>query len=317
MDNNLLDILIPTLNREQALIRNLENIQKIILNNGLKNDINIIISDNGSELTSFEAIKNYLGKDFRVEYRLFRQEKNIGIENNVLFLIDQSNAKYVMTLGDDDYFTENYLIIVINYLRIGNCTGIISNSYPIDINGKRIGSNDDKVTEDIIYNKQDLWICGRGNQLSCLTFMRRGVVESYKKNVRNNVYPFVYFMAMNIERGNIIYISREPYAVTVIPKKNWDYSFDKLMGEYAIVLDCLPYQDKNDARRQLKIIIDKNAWRFCHKATYFHPIKFLRRVINYQVSDQIKVIIIGTFIKYLFTIPFRRFKYRFQNTVVE
>lgn len=312
MDERLLDILIPTLNREEELIKNVRNIQHMVVSKNLGNEIGIIISDNGSAYESFKKLDSFLKNKCSIQYELFRQEKNIGIEDNVLFLISKSHAKYVMTLGDDDYFTESYLLSAIYYLRMGKYVGVISNPYAIDKEGKKIGEYRDPITKDRIYDKEDLWISDRGHQLSCLIFLRTGVVEAYRKNVRKNVYPFVYFLAYNIQKGEIVHITREPYGVTTIPKKNWDYSFDNLMGELCIVFDCLPYQSLDDKKRQLRKMILENANRYCNRQTYFHPIKLYNKVESYEVSNTIKDILKKVYLQQCLTLPFRLVKRYFK-----
>lgn len=311
--NRLLDILIPTLNREDSLIKNLRLIEQILSTNRLCDDIGIIISDNGSTEASFAILKNYIEKNCRIQCSLFRQKYNIGVEKNVLFLISQSEAKYVMTLGDDDYFTEEFLLHAMDYLKSGKYAGIISNPYPIDSDGNKIGQCRDAIKEDRIYDKTNLWICDRGHQLSCLIFLRDGVVEAYKKNVRSNVYPFVYFMAYSIQRGEIIHITKNPYAVSMIPQKNWDYSSDNLMGEIAVVFDCLPYQDERDKKHQLYRMIMDNAYRYCNKDTYFHAVKVFNMIMQYDVSPLVKKVMIKVFLVHWLLLPLRVLVYISKN----
>ncbi|MBA4053733.1 MAG: hypothetical protein C0490_03390, partial [Marivirga sp.] len=63
-------------------------------------DWEFIISDNGST----DGTRDYLDtlKDPRV--RIFKQEKNLGIDGNLNFLFSQANAPVAYTLCADDYF---------------------------------------------------------------------------------------------------------------------------------------------------------------------------------------------------------------------
>ena len=304
MENRLLDILIPTLDRDDYLIKNLNQIKDYIIRGGFQNTVGVIISDNGSKEESYQRLNEFLTNDYLLDYKLFRQSKNIGIEENVLFLIEKSKAKYIMILGDDDYFSERYLIKVIRYLKQNKYTGIIGNPYPVNEKGERIGENRDLIAKDKIYTRKDLWICDRGHQLSCLVFLRDGVAAAYRKNVRKNVYPFVYFMALNIRRGKIIHITKEPYAVTSIAKKNWDYSFDNLMSEFAVVLDCLPFGNRKDANHQLRIMINDNAQRYCSMDNFHHPVKTCKRIMGYEVSGRTKRILLEVFFYHMAKAPF-------------
>ncbi len=305
MQKKLLDILIPTLNRADSLIKNLENIQAIVAKNKLEKEIGVIISDNGSEAASFKKLESFVEKQFSLDVKLFRQKENIGIEKNCLFLLDQSSAEYVMTLGDDDYFQEGFLLAAMEYLRSHKYSGIIPNFISVDAEGNKISSPRDKIAPDKVYDRDSLWICDRGHQLSCLIFLREGVRDAYLKKVRPNVYPFIYFLGHNLARGEMVHITKFPYACTGLQTKNWDYSFDNLMGEIMCVIDCLPYQNKKDRRKQLKKMLKRNAYRYCNKRTYLHPIKLINAIRHYSVSTYTKFLLTFVYFKHVLLIPVR------------
>ena len=52
----LLNILIPTYNRDKELILNLSRIKRYIRVLGIENDVNILISDNGSSQNSISIL---------------------------------------------------------------------------------------------------------------------------------------------------------------------------------------------------------------------------------------------------------------------
>ena len=296
----MLDILIPTFNRAEPLIKNLELIQKYLEDIADEFDVSLIsvlISDNGSEDCAFDLLKEYLETKYKYNYHLFRQEKNIGVEENVIFLIEHASADYVMTLGDDDYFSIGYLRIVLDYIKEGRITGIVPNYYIVDETEKPNGIIRDPIDSDKEYTIDDIWICERGHQLSCLVFKRDGVVDSYKKNCRSSPYPFLYFLAYNLEKGNLVHVTKEPFKNTVISKKNWNYDFDKLMGELAIAIDCLPYKNSKSRSRNTKIIVERNAYRFCNFETYKHPMKAIRKISRYKVSGSLKWTILNVYFR--------------------
>lgn len=81
----LLNILIPTYNRDKELILNLSRIKRYIRVLGIENDVNILISDNGSSQNSISILRNYLESCGTDNFKLFIQQKNLGIEDNSLF----------------------------------------------------------------------------------------------------------------------------------------------------------------------------------------------------------------------------------------
>lgn len=296
MAEKLLEILIPTLNREKNLIENIELIQTYINNNGFNEEIGIIISDNGSTEDSFRMVESFMNSKCTIEYQLFRQEENIGIEKNSLFLLKNATAKYVMFLGDDDYFTEKFLVLTMSYLRTGEFTGVMPNFFQIDAHKNRISPCRDEISDDKIYGKESLWISMKGHQLSCLIFSRDGVYESYISNVKSNVYPFIYFAAHSLSKGKMVHITREPFQNTIIPKKNFDYSFDNLMGEISVVIDCLPYENDLEKERNIRYIVNYCSRRYCNSETFRNPIKMLNKIHKYNISSGTKKILYETFV---------------------
>lgn len=291
MPGKLLEILIPTLNREKNLIENIDSIQNYIIKNNFIDKIGILISDNGSTEASFREVEVYMKEKCTVNYQIYRQNENIGIEKNSLFLLGKSTAKYVMFLGDDDYFTENFLVLAMNYLESGAVTGIIPNFYQVDEHRNKISQCRDEIKEDKFYDRDSLWICMKGHQLSCLIFSRCGVYEDYVRDVRPNVYPFIYFAAHSLMKGKMVHITREPFENTFIPKKNFDYSFDNLMGEISIVFDCIPYADKKEKVRTVRYMIGSVSGRYCNIETLRNPVKMIKRIKNYNVSNLTKRIL--------------------------
>ena len=307
----LLQILIPTLNREESLIRNLRNIQQYILDNDLSEKVGVIISDNGSTYDSYAKLYSFVKNYITIDVSCYHQNENIGIEQNILFLLDRAESEYVMTLGDDDYFTEQYLLISLSYLEKGNYTGIIPNFYLIDAKGEKINTFNyrEPIQDDQIYDRKSLWISIRGHQLSCIIFKLEGVAESYRKNVHPNAYPFIYFIAYNLSRGKMILVTREPFACTMIPKKNWDYSFDNLMGDIACVIDALPYENKTEKMHQLQVMVRNEVKRFCNEETIKHPFRLFKQISRYECSRLTRLIIIEQY----FMQRLRRIKWKIKE----
>ena len=79
----LLSILIPTLNRSNALIKNIKMLDEYICKNNLADEIEIIVSDNGSELKDIQIIKEYI-PNVKCRCLFYFQDHNIGFENNIM-----------------------------------------------------------------------------------------------------------------------------------------------------------------------------------------------------------------------------------------
>ena len=105
MQNDILiSIAIPTYNRPHGLRKVIQN----VLNQTYKN-VEILISDNASELSNeYDEIFNIYST--HPQFRIFRQEINIGVNNNFKFLFENSKGNYFIWVADDDEFIDNEFI---------------------------------------------------------------------------------------------------------------------------------------------------------------------------------------------------------------
>jgi GT2 family glycosyltransferase len=70
-------------------------------------DINIIISDNNSHDNTESVVKKY-----QKEYRnlwYYKNQENIGLDRNILNVMEYARSKYVLLLGDDDIVDKNFM----------------------------------------------------------------------------------------------------------------------------------------------------------------------------------------------------------------
>lgn len=289
-----LSIIIPTYNRSKDLVENVNTIVQTFEKIKPEDIVEVIISDNASELEHQRLIRRTLENVDAV--RLFFQKENIGFEKNCLFLMQNCKGKYVMLLGDDDYISPEYILHCMTLLKKNNLTCIIPNFYSVDSNRVKLDECRDKITEDKILHKiKDINYVVKAHQMSGLVFRRDGVVESYVSKNITSLYPQNYFIGFNLLRGDGVHVTRYPIENTVIKKKNFDYSFDGLFGEFVASIDPLelPFFKK----RSLEIYsIRSNNTRFCNRNTFLHPVKFVNHVVQeYRVGVWYKIFIVVYF----------------------
>ena len=288
----LLNILIPTYNRDKELILNLSRIKRYIRVLGIENDVNILISDNGSSQNSISILRNYLESCGTDNFKLFIQQKNLGIEDNSLFLLDHCDSIYAMFLGDDDYFDCDLLERIICYLKKGTVYAILANYYQIDKEGNVIGKLRDPIQPDKIYKKGDFILAEKAHQLSCVTFRVEGVLNAYRKASISTLYPFVFFVGYNLSKGIGIHITEFPYRNTMIEKKNFNYEFDSLMSDLSESFDSIPFLSERNKKIAEWNFVKRKARRIINAETISHPIKFLCKVRNrYKINQNFKRII--------------------------
>lgn len=99
-----LTLAIPSFNRSTKLLSLLRNIDGTLLNLGFKEQIEIIVSNNGSSDSTASDLASYLKQRTRSvsSLRVFNQETNIGFDLNVKFLYENALGQYLWFLSDDD-----------------------------------------------------------------------------------------------------------------------------------------------------------------------------------------------------------------------
>ena len=266
---SLIAILIPTYNRQKYLLQNLRKLTTDILSNSLENDIEIIISNNASLDETEEKVEQFIEATNGVRIKLYNQSVNIGLEANALFVLEKATSTYVMYLGDDDFVVKEFLIGIVNQLKLRKDLYCILPSFQnVDYDGNILmSSSRDIGLKNTFYVKgfdNCLNNSYRGHQLSGLVFKRCGLLKSYKENGVHNLYPFVYFVSLSCLNGNTWHFPEYPVLVTspLQKDKDWDYNINGLVTEifdnYKKLPDITLIQ-----RFQLEFkILTSQSWRY-------------------------------------------------------
>ncbi|WP_459895654.1 glycosyltransferase family 2 protein [Campylobacter concisus] len=228
----LLDILIPTFNRIEPLKKNLELLIDYVSRLDCKDKIRIIISDNFSSDSTFDVL-SILKSNTDIKIIIYRQEENIGLERNAVFVLSKSSAKYVMFLGDDDFLHFDYLKKIVEHLETDNLACIIPSFLAKRVDGAIVGYR--SLGENKKYAKgflSALTLSILGHQLSGIVFLREGILEKYLSSEEfRNIYLFIAFVGLNCLRGGVWHFTEYPVYVTVGEEKDWNYGDDALFSE--------------------------------------------------------------------------------------
>ncbi len=112
--DKILSICIPTYNRKEKLSRLLNNIKDEI--RGLEGEIEVCISDNGSDDGTADYLKTEWGNpNFELKFNF--SEKNEGFDVNVLRATRMARGNYLWTLGDDDGVVKGSLKKLLAFLK--------------------------------------------------------------------------------------------------------------------------------------------------------------------------------------------------------
>ena len=97
-NKKLLTIAIPTFDRNEILLRNIEKILP-----QMKDWVEIFVVDNHSKIPVSETLDFLISKNKNGCIRILRNSENIGVNANVLRCIEFCESEYIWILGDDDF----------------------------------------------------------------------------------------------------------------------------------------------------------------------------------------------------------------------
>ena len=258
----MIEILIPTYNREIDLIKNIRHIDSLIKTEGLAGQYRIVISNNASTDNTKEVLNN-IKNEIDVELVIFQQETNIGLEKNAVFTLEKATTDYVVFLGDDDYFPSGYLTKLYQVSQSKEFGVVIPGFSALMPNGEIKPSRKDFKTRS--HNpgmKALLDFSSFGHQLSGLFFEREGVVEAYKSDEKNrNIYLFIYFIGFVMQRRPSLYVPEYQVLVTQGNSKDWSYDASGLLTEIFKNFNAL-YPNDSPARVKLCLqMMRRQSWR--------------------------------------------------------
>lgn len=229
-----LSILIPTFNRSLQLYKNLNIVSSIVHNSNLKDEIEIIISDNNSNDSTKATLETF---DFSsLNHRLYYQNQNMGPIKNCLFLLNKAKGKFFMYLGDDDYLDMEYLNKVLPVLKMDKSIYCVIPATLSLYSSGEIKPGRDHNKNCKTYKKgfknclENSW---RGTQLSAVIYKRKDLYETYLKQKIENLYPYVFFISYNCLRGKTWHMTDYPVTITQmeIASVNVDYGNANLIPD--------------------------------------------------------------------------------------
>ena len=260
----MIDILIPTFNRGKFLVKNLEHLNELILSENALDKFNVLVSNNCSTDDTLELIEVVRPK-LSFPLQIYDQDRNLGLEQNALFLLDKAQADYVMYLGDDDFLPDGYLaFIVATVSKDINLSVIIPGISALHSDGKISGGRN----EIFDVNKYEASfgtvqrLSGLGHQLSGVVCRRKNLYSKYMSNQEyRNIYPFIFFVGYCNLSGNSYYAPKYRVLVSVGNAKNWNYDPSGLITEMFKNYFML-YPKDYFKRNRLKIsLMLQQSWR--------------------------------------------------------
>ena len=301
----MVDILIPTYNREQDIIKNIEHINDLVKSENIKDSFRVLISDNCSTDSTWGRIKE-LERNIEIEVVKYQQDENIGLERNAVFLLQQAKSDFIMYLGDDDYIPHGYLSYVINKLNEdSNISAVVPGNAALFVDGTTRVSRKEKFDKKKFLPGffSALQVSYLGHQLSGLVLRRDYLEQEYLKNPSNrNIYPFIFFLAFNALRGNVYYAPSFNVLITTSNKKDWGYDDSGLLTEIFKNFNIL-YPDKPIKRTLMccSVLQKQGGWRLRVGKRPFLAIKAILHIWSERQAGLLTKIGVLFFVPYLYT----------------
>jgi len=288
----MIDILIPTYNRAEFLRKNILLLNRLINDSGLQSEFRIIISDNCSTDDTPDVLE-HLEKSLNIKIHIFRQNQNIGLEPNALFLLERATSDYVMYVGDDDYLPNEYIEFVVEQTNRKNLSCIIP-GYSELLPGDVIKPKRNAIFDFKEYTAGFATACKLshfGHQLSGLVIKREGLYDAYTQDEEHrNIYPFVFFAAYCMLRGSTYYAPKFQVLVSQGNSKDWRYDDSGLLIDifknYKIVFPGAPLKAALASIYFAKI----QSWRLRIGGNPINTIKAFSHLIgSREVSPLVKI----------------------------
>lgn len=258
-----LDILIPTFNRRQPLIKNLSLLDGML--SKIKDaKVRILVSDNASIDGTREEVEQFIEEHSHGSLLLFSQKENLGLTKNVISILEKSNADYILILGDDDYLNNRYLETAIKVISEDDDVSCVLPSFEgITEYGERLCWGRDlgmktRFFDSGIQNAVDNSY--RAHQISGILLKREGLFKALKEKNITNLYPQIFMVAFSCLHGKCVHIPEYPVLVTQTTNKAWRYDDVGLLNDIFQNYKALELEDKYQFRLERKIVCAQ-TWR--------------------------------------------------------
>jgi abequosyltransferase len=126
--NKILTIGIPTYNRDKFLEQCLESIASQMTDSQVAEKVELVISDNASSDSTEQIVQKFRERIPSLSY--FKNSENLGVDRNILQVVEKSQGEYVWMLGDDDALFPDSLSYMLQRLEkpefkycVVNCWG--------------------------------------------------------------------------------------------------------------------------------------------------------------------------------------------------
>lgn len=278
----ILEILIPTYNRDKFLLKNLDWLSREIRAHQLNKNVSIIISNNHSTDDTVALTDVFINNNSDISISLYNQKKNIGLEPNVVDLMSKATSPYIMWTGDDDYIAKGYLKFCIDQIKQNQKIGCIipglENLYADgSVKKARLETFETRELSSGFESMKSF--SHLAHQMSGILLNREYLLENYLSYPHyRNPYLFIYWTSHCLYHKGGVYAPKYKTSITSFNEKDWGYNSVGLLDE--VFKSFYPFIDKIGEKNVSDLML---RFSVMHSYRYgidiFSPIKLIRQYI--------------------------------------
>jgi len=224
----LLSILIPSYKR----VKTLDYLFKTLPD--LK-DIEILLhSDNGPNWLKIKNIcTKYKKKGLPIKFR--NNKEILGLDQNIMSLINEASGEYIVLMGDDDFFLKNSFPNLLKVLK--HCKN--KRIYSI-LRSYKSTLRDINKLEMFRYSEEDYllpkginsaaWVFKRSVSLAGIILHRQTAIKNYNSELTGTLLIHA-FLSTKAAINSETYVMSDPFAVARDTWRDQDYTFGASLNE--------------------------------------------------------------------------------------
>lgn len=179
----LLTISIPTWNRAKMVNDLLQELESAIVFHNLQSEVQIVVSNNGSDDNTEEIVSRFSRKFSLFKYN--NNSTNKGAKYNVIHSMFLADAKFVMVVGDDDRLQKDALPKIIALLKqYSDCGTLIDHAH---FKRKYFGNGDSPAL--VSFLEKHFWNMGNAGFFICKTSYFKNYVTQFGYDFFNECWP--------------------------------------------------------------------------------------------------------------------------------
>lgn len=232
-----IDILIPTYQRADSLMQNLQHILCRLRVEQVEEHYRILVSDNASTDGTQERVLALIDDTNLQQERIayYRNMENIGLEGNAVRVASLATSEFILWCGDDDFLADGYLRFLVESIAASPRLGcVIPGLAALHRDGslERGRLEEFDVREFSAGYASVHAVSHLAHQMSGLLLKREQLLEEYLAQPEfRNPYLFIYFAANRLLSYDGIYAPKFATLITVFNEKAWAYNGIGLLDE--------------------------------------------------------------------------------------